>query len=298
MTSRIRTTLLLTAFVATTIPASIAVAQQTEEFQQLHNHYLQEYPFCPPDTLYTVESELTYPDGYRRPDSSELSDWSLWISHFPLWHRYKPIGDWRGARVAEPGEISRALYFPERGRHLLPAAIPLRLLAAYMLVRDRINDLAIIPKAGEQITFDKWLSGTYAFNARGEVIFKESDKRTPTTGEYLSMVKRAMEMTNCASLADNCVRIADTAVQPGDLYLSWDSESGEANVLILMYMLVNDDGERMFAVATGCADPCEPHIPYFTHDRNQPWITLDEIREVVPRHNNEGFYRLNAIANQ
>ncbi len=278
--------------------STCANAQTDSDFWDRHQWYLDNYPSVPPDTLYTLESELAIPDGYARPDSATLSDWSFWISHFPLWHRFKPVADWKSKRVAEPNEISRVLYFPDRGRHLNPAAIPLRLLGEYFLQRGRTNDMLIIPRAGERITFEKWLNGQYAFNALGEVIFKKSEERTATHGEYISMLKRSMEMTNCASLADNCVAIPESEVKPGDLYLSWDNESQDAVVLIIMYMLVRDNGDRLFAVATGCAEPCEPHIPYFTHDRNDPWLTVDEIPREVPVHENRGFFRFRLVDNR
>jgi hypothetical protein len=275
-----------------------ANAQRSDEFNAQLDWYKSRYTFLALDTLYTMESEFVLPDGYHRPDSSGLSDWSRWISHFPLWHRFRPLNDWKGKRLAEADEVARVLYLPDHGTHLTPAAIPFRLAAEYLLWAGRMDELVITPKAGEPFEYSKWLSSKLAFGARGAVIFKPSETRPSSPDEFKSMVKRAMEVTTCESLARNCVAIEDSDVSPGDLYMSWDSASGESVVLVLMYMLENDRGDRMFAVATGCDDPCDVHVPFFTHDRNDPWLKLSEIEKEVPNHGQQGFYRLKVFAHK
>jgi len=297
MRSLQQTLLILLCAVMATL-AGNANAQRSDEFNAQFDWYKSTYTFLALDTLYTMESEFVLPDGYHRPDSSELSEWSWWISHFPLWHRYRPLNDWKGKRLAEADEVARVVYLPDHGTHFTPGAIPFRLAAEYLLWSNRTDDLVIVPKAGEEFTYSKWLSSKLVYSARKEVVFKPSEARPATPQEFQSMVKRAMEVTTCESLAQNCVKIDEAEVAPGDLYMSWDSASGEAVVLMIMYMVEDDKGDRMFAVATGCDDPCDVHIPFFTHDRNDPWLDLSEIAREVPNESQRGFYRLKVFANK
>ena len=83
-------------------PPATADSGDVEQPETLRDWYLKHYDFFSiKDTVFTFETEFEMPDGYRRPDSADLTPFQNWVSHFPLWHRWKPVGNWRGGKAFE-----------------------------------------------------------------------------------------------------------------------------------------------------------------------------------------------------
>ena len=62
-------------------------------------------------------------------------------------------------------------------------------------------------------------------------------------------------------------------------------------VWVILCMLVNDDGDRLYTVGTGCSKTCAFHIPLFNDNQRFPWITADRIKELGAGFSFSGFYR-------
>ncbi len=266
-----------------------------EEDQQpanLRDWYVKNYDFFSiKDTVFTFETEFVMPEGYQRPDSADLTPFQNWVSHLPLWHRWKPVGIWKGGKAFEADQVSRAVHLPWKGRNFKDCAIPLRILAEFLRYKHREFDFQVIPVLGDTLRYGDWLKGKPTYGGRGEVFFRPSEPREHDPYECFRFLDLCMKNTTYGSLAENCDSIRDSEVAPGDLFITCDEKGRTGAVYVVLNMVVNDTGHRLYVVATGCSDACDFHIPLFNHDRNYPWITLERIKKLGSDMTRSGFFR-------
>jgi len=272
-----------------------AVGHPTEEGQPsetLRDWYVKHYDFYTiKDTVYTFETEFEFPDGYKRPDSADLTPFQNWVSHFPLWHQWKPIGKLRGGKAFEADQVSRAVHLPWKGKSFRDYAIPLRILAEFLRYQHCEFDLHVIPELGDTLRYEDWLKGKPFSSSRGEVFFKPSEQRKHDPYEYFRFVDLCMRNTSYPSLAENCDSITENEVAPSDLFIAHDEKGKSGSVYVILNMLVNEAGKKLFMVATGCPEACDFHIPLFNNNRDYPWITSKHIKALGADMPHSGFFR-------
>jgi hypothetical protein len=244
------------------------------------------------DTIFTFESEFVMPQGYRRPDSTELTTFQNWIAHFPLWHRFKPVGMWKGTKTFESDRISRAVHLPWKGRNFRDCAIPLRILAEFLRYQQREFDLQVIPPFGDTLRYKDWPSSKVVYGGRGEVMVRPGEPKDTSVYEYYRFLDLCMKNTTYRGLAANCDSLSLIDIAPGDLFIAHD----ETGLTGLTYMVVNRivdaAGNKLYVVATGCPEACDFHIPLFNENRDNPWITAQSIQSLAEKLPYAGFFRL------
>lgn len=258
----------------------------------IHDWYSIHYDFISmEDTIYTFETEFEMPEGYRRPDSADLTPFQNWVSHFPLWHRWKPVGVWKGGKAFERDQISRVVHLPWMGRNFRDYAVPLRILAEFLRYQLREFDLQVIPRLGDTLRYTEWLKGKPVYSGRGEVFFKPSRQREHNPYEYFQFLDLCMQNTSYLSLAENCDSIKEGEIAPGDLFIVHDEKGRTGFVYVILNMLINDAGGKLYVVATGCPEACDFHIPLVNEDRNYPWITIERTKSLGSNLPHAGFFR-------
>ena len=258
-----------------------------------YDWYKQNYDFMAiPDTFFTYEGEFTIPDGFHRPDSSQMTPFQYWISHFPIWHHGKSVGQEGGMRKFKYTEICRAVHLPWRSRLFTDYGIPLRILAEFLRFQHREYDLKVMPKRGKLLTYEQWLKGKPVYNNVREVYFQPSEQREPSAAEYYAFLALCQENSNYKSLAENCDSLAAPDLAPGDLYIGHDESGKTGFVYVLMNMFINDQGMKIYTFATGCPYACDFYMPLVNEDRNNPWLTLEQIKSMAPVAEHTGFYRM------
>lgn len=273
-------------------------AEKTEEFERLFEWYQKSYNFISmADTIFTFESEFDFPRGYRRLDSTRLSPYSGWISHFPLWHRWKPVGIWKGYKYYEADEISRVVHLPWKSYTFIDCTIPVRILGEFLYSQNKEFDLKIIPRNGEVLTYDKWLNGKPAYAVGKKLFFRPSEKRDTSVFEYYRYLDLCMQNVNYKSLADNCDLVNEKDLTPGDLMIAYDESGKKGYAYVILNMLVNEREDRLYIVATGCNEACDFHIPLINSDRDFPWLTLEKIKGLAENMAFSGFFRFKITSN-
>lgn len=263
----------------------------------LREWYVNNYNFFSmPDSVFTFETEFVVPEGYECPDSTQLTPYQNWVSHFPLWHRWKPVGIWKGGKAYEREEVARVVHLPWKGPVFKDCAIPLRILAEYFVTSKREFDLHVLPAQGDALRYEDWLKGQPRYTARSEVFLQPSEQRDTSLAEYFQFLDLCMKNTTCRSLAANCDSIPDSALAPGDLFIAHDEQGRIGCAYVALRMLVNSAGEKLYAIATGCREACDFHIPLFNNDRSNPWVTAARIRSLGAEYPHAGFFRLPAVA--
>ncbi len=258
--------------------------------------YRQHYPFATmKDTIYTFQSEFALPEGYRQPDSSQLTAFQNWVANFPLWHRYISVGNWKGSKAFAYDEISRPVHLPWRGMDFKDKAIPIRILAEFLHYQGREFDLRILPPTGDTLRYEKFLGGRLRYTSRREPFFEQEVEREPSLSEFYRFMKVCIYSTTYANLPANCDSVAADDLKPGDLFVAHDERGATGVVYVVMHLLVSEKGPRLYAVATGCSDACDFHIPLLTEDRNEPWITADQIRSLANGLPFSGFFRFRCL---
>ena len=62
-----------------------------------------------------------------------------------------------------------------------------------------------------------------------------------------------------------------------------------------MNMIQNSASEKLFIFATGCPDACDFHIPLIKDDRNNPWVSLAQLKEFASDKFTGRFYRFKLV---
>ncbi len=279
MTKAVTTASLMISLITATVPAQETT--KPVDTNGINYRYKQNYDFVTmPDTIFTFESEFTLPEGYRHVDSSKLTPFQNYVANFPLWHRFVPVGSFKGTRVYEREQISRPVHLPYSGPAFTGQNTPIRILAEYLHDRGREFDLAVVPSAGDTMTYAKWLSHDLFFGRNNAVQFKPGEPKDTTLKEYYTFMRFCLENTSFQSLAYNCDSVKSNKLKPGDLFVAHDVDGKKGVVYIIMHMLENKKGKRLFAVATGCPEACDFHMPLFNNDKNNPWLTAAQIYEL------------------
>jgi len=284
--------LILTLLVSLLMSMTVS-GQDNVDTMSINYRYKQIYGFVTmPDTIYTFEGEFTVPTGFRHPDSSELTKFQNYVANFPLWHRFAPVGSFYGKRMFERQEISRPVHFPYSGPAFIDRAEPIRILAEYLHDQKREFELKVVPNSGDTMTFIKWIVNDITYGPNRTVQFVPGESKDPSLKEYYTFMRFCLENTTYRSLAFNCDSITTAEVRPGDLFVAHTDDGKKGVVFVIMHMIENMSGEKLYAVATGCERACDFHIPLFNNDKNNPWISTRQITDLGSNFSQKGFLRL------
>ena len=267
-------------------------AEPENDTTGINYHYRQNYDFITmEDTIFTFDSEFILPDGYQHADSIELSPFQNYVANFPLWHKHLPVGNWKGAKEFEKTEISRPVHLPHQGLAFTNKGIPIRILAEYLHDNNREFELEIAPIKGDSLKYSKWLFNEVIYGPRKTVKYREVPPRDTTLNTYYTFMKTCMHSSNFESLTYNGDSVAPSKLMPGDILVAYNENSTKGEVFVVMHMLVGKKKDNLYAVATGCKKPCDFHIPLFNGDRDNPWLTADQIYDLGKDYHHKGFYR-------
>ncbi len=270
-------------------------AQETAkpvDTNSINFRYKENYSFVTmPDTIYTFEGEFILPEGFHHTDSSKLNAFQNYVANFPLWHRHLPVGSFRRQQIYDYLQISRPVHLPYNGPAYTDYATPVRILAEYLHDQGREFDMAVVPHAGDTMTYAKWLGNDITYGRNMAVQFSPSEPKDTTLIEYYTFMRFGLENTTYQSLAYNCDSVKSDKLKPGDLFVAHDDEGKKGVVYVIMHMLENKKGKKLYAVATGCEIACDFHIPLYNNDKNNPWLTAAQIFELNGEFPRRGFLR-------
>ena len=254
--------------------------------------YQKHYPFVTmKDTIYTFETEYTLPSGYHWTDSSQLTPYQNWISHFPLWHRYKPVGRWRGGKAFEAQDVSRVVHLPWKGPIYKDVMFPLRIVAEYLLYTNHEYNFTVVPRAGDTLNYKTYLHSKVSRTGLGKVIVVPAPQREHSKVEYFNFLTDCMRNTNYKSLAASCDSISIDNVAPGDFLIGHDERGRKGVAYVVLNQITDDNNNKLFVVATGCDDPCDFHIPKLNEDKENPWISKERLLELIDGYPYHGIFR-------
>jgi len=272
------------------INSSVIFSQPSGE--KIATEYSKKYPFISlKDTIYTFETEFTFPEGYDRIAPSKLTEFQSWISLIPIWHQYKAVGIWKGNKALEKEEISRVVHIPWRGPNHTDVGFPLRIFSEYYRYHNKEFDFMVTPKKGELMTYEKWLKSDFRLGPMNDVKFIEKQQRDSSSGEFYKFLNMAMQHTSYKSLAKNCDSLSIDDLAPGDLVIAHDKKSKKGKAYLVLNMIENSNGKKLYALATGCEEACDYYIPLFNLDRNSPWIDAERIKKIIAEYPESGFFR-------
>ncbi|MEA3296309.1 MAG: DUF4846 domain-containing protein, partial [candidate division Zixibacteria bacterium] len=147
------------------------------------------------------------------------------------------------------------------------------------------------PRKGDILRYNEWLRGKLRYKAHGEVFIEPGEEKDTSIFEYYRFAHMCMANTSYESLARNCDSVAARELLPGDLFIAHDKQVRKGCVYVVMHMLINSKGEKLYAVACGCEESCDFHIPLLTNDRDNPWVTAERIQSLAGDLPFSGFFR-------
>lgn len=270
-----------------------AIAFAGPEGQKLVEEYTSKYPsFELKDTAYTFETEFILPEGFSYPSDNKLSEFSRWVSHFPIWHKTKQIGRWDGGKAMEYDKVSRVVHLPWKGQVYTDAGFMVRILFDYLLARHKEMEAAYTPVSGDVCTYPQYLKSKMMYNNRGAVVWQPADERPHSLQEYYKFMYNNQLNSNYAGLILNSDPVKPEDVQPGDMFIAHDSTGRKGVAYIALNMIVSGKGEKRFAFATGCQNACDFHIVLLNDNRNAPWVPVSTLQALAPPGSVvSGFYR-------
>ncbi|MFH1686449.1 MAG: DUF4846 domain-containing protein [bacterium] len=271
-----------------------AQREMTPSNDSLIAWYHQHYPFSTmDDSIFTFSSEFNLPDGFAPLDSSSLSPFQNWVADFPLWHRWKAVGNFKKQKSFEPDSICRPVHLPYRGPRQSDRNIPIRILAEWLALSERWYDLVFLPHDGDTLTYDNFLRGRLLMDRRSRPYFEPSEERLHDLREFYSYMSVLMDHSSYHGLTRNCRELAVDSLLPGDLIIASNANGHKGQVWVMMHVIENSDGERRYCVATGCEQACDFYIPLLSGDRDQPWISTERLEGLGTQWERRGYYRLN-----
>jgi hypothetical protein len=254
--------------------------------------YHERYPFMTlRGSVFTFESEFDWPVGFHRPDSTSLTRYQFWVSHLPLWHRDKDVTAYTRGKVYDAEEVSRVVHFPWRVIRLTDYAIPVQLMAEYRLWRGTESEWDHNPVRGDTLRYQDFLKSKVAYEVKHTVRLLETEERDASEDEFNAFVDLCAQNTDYSSLAMNSDSVDLEQLAPGDLFIAHDKTGRKGQAWVVLCMLVDDDGDKLYTVGTGCSKTCAFHIPLFNDNRRFPWITADRIKELGADFSFSGFCR-------
>ena len=274
------------------IGATYAQSEQTEEFKKLYQYYKTHYNFYAiKDTVYTIDTEFQLPEGYRYDYSTEIDSYTDWITNFPIWHKYKHIGLWKGTKHLDATEVSRAVHLPWFGNTFTDFAIPIRLAGEYLFQLNQKDKLILAPPQGDTLTYDRWLEANPAFTYKGDIIWKDGNPKLDTEDEYYKYLIFCMQSATYAGLMKNCEPVESGQVQAGDMFIATDDTGKKGAVYVILRLIFDENDHTLFLVGTGCEEACDFHIPLLTEKRDIPWVSENLLQELTRGFETKGFYR-------
>ena len=275
------------------VAAGSAVGQNAEEHDSLVAWYNEHYPFFTmTDSVFTMTSEFRLPEGYRLLETARLSPFQKWIAGFPLWHRWKSVGSQMQKELIPYDSLSRVVHLPWRGTVNRDYGIPIRILAEWLRFQKREQDLKVYPFGGDALTFEDFLGGELHMDRLGQPFFKPTEPTVPDISDYYRFMALCMEYVRYSGLVRNSDSIAAQDVLPGDLFVAHNKNGTRGCAYVVMQVIESNTGERLYAVATGCPQACDFHIPLLTKDRDRPWVTTEQIEQLGAEYPYSGFFRM------
>ncbi|HOP07769.1 MAG TPA: DUF4846 domain-containing protein [candidate division Zixibacteria bacterium] len=288
-----RIAILITVLCIAFPPLLTAAEVVDQDLPEIVKWYRVHYPFTTnKDSIFTFETEFKEPSGYNKPDSSDQTPFQNWMSNFPLWHRWRPVGNWKGQKYMEADSVSRPVHLPWVGKRFTDCAIPIRILGEWLHYQKRENDLEVSLTHDGHLSYAEWLSGKMVHDNHMRAFIQPGEVRPPSEKEFYAFLARCMENTDYSSLRANCDSIDCDDLMPGDLLIGHDERGTKGVVYVVLRVLKNLWGSHVFAVATGGAEACDFHIPKLTDDRDRPWIDQSEAEKLVASFPHHGCFRL------
>ncbi len=270
-----------------------AAGQDPTAKDSLIGWYSQHYPFLNmTDSVFTFSSEFTLPDGYQSLDSAKMTDFQQWVSNFPLWHRWKSVGAQTNGNLIGYDSISRVVHLPWGGLRNHDFAVPVRILAEWLHYQKREMSLAVLPTKGELLSYGDFLGGDLLLNRLGEPFFQPGETKEASNAHYYRFISTCMDYLSYKGIVRNCDSLKVEALRPGDLFVAHDQKGRKGRAYVVMHVVENDAGQSLYAVATTCSRSCDFHIPKLTDDRDQPWISREQIADLGADFARSGFFRL------
>ncbi|MBK7142396.1 MAG: hypothetical protein IPH75_09975 [bacterium] len=258
------------------------------------NKFFKNYPYVLYKTkIFNAESEFAWPDGFKRMPDSKMTKYQAWVSRMPLWHSLKGVATLGQGLAFEADEISRCVMLPWRTSKFFDYVIPMQIQLEWLLKEQRADRWQILPKAGDTMSYARWLNSTPIYDSRMRLILKPSEVRMPDSLEYNRFFNLVADNSNYLSLETNSDSVSEADLRPGDMLIARTEIGTTGRVYVILTILQNDQGDKRYLIATGGNPPCDFYIPLFHDNQNDPWLTLDELKGLPPQEfSYKGFYRL------
>lgn len=243
--------------------------------------YVDHYPYMKyRGRVFSFETEFNWPDGYDRPDSVSLTPYQFWVSNMPLWHAGKAPNSLKSGVLELYGKYARAVHLPWRDNKFDGATLVTQILFEYLVYSDQLDGFGLVPLHGDTLTYHDWLRGVpKKYAHKGLVIEPNGETRQSSNNEIDAFLNFFRRQSTFASIASNFDTIAAEKARPGDFMMCYDEAGLNGRAFVLLAMIENDDGDRLFAVGTGCENYCDFYIPDFNGDRQNPWISIERLQE-------------------
>lgn len=253
--------------------------------------YEAQYPFMRhKDTTFTQESELSWPAQYHRLDSAALTGYQFWVSNLPMWYSGRAAA--RVAGLAYKAEdISGVVHLPWRSVRFYDYTIPIQLRLEYLLMRGDTAAFVHVPREGDTITLAAFLRGSPISYRGRELQFQPTAPRPVSDEEVDKMFDLCAKWSDYGVLATSAQPVDTTDLRPGDMLIAQQEVPTKGRVVVILNVIENEQGERLYLVGTGDAKPCDFYIPLATNEKLRPWMPLSEVLALTREYPNHGFFR-------
>ncbi len=286
---------LLVVIIMMIVIASPLMAEKRYENRYNDQWYLDNYPFMyQQGRFFTFESEFDWPDGFKRIDSSKLSPYAYWVSNMPIWHKDKDVSAGFKGKKYDADEVSRVIQFQWRTHKLQDNGIPTQMIGEYLLSRGIQEEWSVVLNKGETVRYKDFLGGKKKIHGHTGISFEPTVARPHSEKEFGRFVDLCLIKSTYKTLASNCDSIDAKALLPGDLIIGHNHNGIKGKSWVVL-CVIKKKKERRYLVGAGCEVQCAFHIPLYNENRSNPWLTLDQVKELAADQEYSGYFRPNNL---
>ncbi|MFH2036640.1 MAG: DUF4846 domain-containing protein [Candidatus Zixiibacteriota bacterium] len=239
------------------------------------------------------------PDGYKRFPMNKMTRYLMWLTNLPLKPEFHPLIRYDKQIITRADSIAGVIDIGVTTNNQKDADFPIQLATEYLKVVNLLDSFPFILNENDTVTFGKWLDGNYSTDARGNVIYKEGEKKSHNEKEFYRFIEFIMRKNTNKTLINNLIPVSEENIMPGDMYIQFDEKDPDSSghTLMILDICTSDKGENLYLIGHG-GDPAQSYyVPIPLPKSKRVWFTMNEIKKQYAQYGQGKFYRFMNLIN-
>jgi len=260
----------------------------------------QAYPFAMDyDPDHTILNSIRTPAEYERYPAKKMNIFMAWITNMPLKPANHPVVKWDTQLEMGPDSTSGVIDLGITSKNQRDPDVAIQLVIEFLRVANQLENFPILIGATDTVSYAKWLSGKYASDGRGNLIYKEGETRESNEKEYYRFLEFVMGRINNETLLYNLTPVDEKDVAPGCLYVQHNPDDPDAigHTAIIFDVAVKKTDESDILLIPGWGGETAHNI-YIARPlpvSAAKWFTVDDLKKHLDKYGPGKFYKFSML---